>query len=117
MGGFGYPHPWRAFKILLSKMSECDFGTKRKGLACQDERLTCFFSSDNMPGRIKLNAKVTAHVSHLAPHHGYPHRIKAFDIHREIPLSHDISLRTVRERCLAEYRRCDNAEVKTGDSW
>jgi hypothetical protein len=68
-----------------------------------------------MPGRIKLNAEVTAHINHLARHHGYPQQMKAVDIHREISLSHDVSLRTVR-RCLAEFRRFGNAEAKTGDS-
>jgi hypothetical protein len=69
-----------------------------------------------MPGLIKLNAVVTAHINHLARHHGYPERIKAVDIHREIALSHDISLRTVR-KCLAEFRQFGNGEAKTGDGW
>jgi Fe2+ or Zn2+ uptake regulation protein len=61
--------------------------------------------------RIKLTTELTALINHFAAHHGYPQRIKAVDIWREVSHEHDVSLRTV-QRCLAEFRQLGRAEPK-----
>lgn len=61
--------------------------------------------------RIKLTTELTALINHFAAHHGYPQRIKAVDIWREVSHEHDVTLRTV-QRCLAEFRQFGRAEPK-----